>query len=114
MLVGWFTILVLVFTFCAGISCIRASTVNDVTADLLGKFYGIAGFTFLLLTTAFAIIAGMTILEVKNKFTHIFEAEGTKMIIATTVLTIPLFARGIFDLVIGTNQSVRDSIGVTD
>jgi hypothetical protein len=114
MFVGWFTVMVLVFSFCAGISCIRASSVKDVTADLLGKFYGIAGFTFLLLTTAFAIIAGLTIYEMKNKFTHIYEAEGTKMIIATAVLTIPLFARGIFDLVIGTNQSVRDSVGVTD
>ena len=114
MLIGWFTGFVLLFAFCAGVSVLKASSVNDVSADLLGKFYGIAGFTFLLLTTMFAIIAGMAIFEMKNKFKHIYAAEGTKMIIATSVLTIPLFVRAIFDLIIGTNESVRDSIGVTD
>jgi len=103
MILGWFTLFVLTFAFASGISVIRASEVNDVTANLLGKFYGIAGFTFLILTTAFTVVAGMTIYEIKNKYKHIWHAEGTKMIVATCVLTIPLFTRSIFDLVIGTN-----------
>lgn len=62
------------FAFMAGMSVISATDVNkvDVTANLLGKFYGIAGFTFLVLTTTFAIIAGMTIWAVKNTYKHLY------------------------------------------
>lgn len=92
----------------------RASAVTDITANLLGKFYGIAGFTFLLLTLAFAIIGAITISAVKDTYRHLYDAHGTRMIIAAFVLTIPLLIRSIFDLCIGTNESVRDTVGVTD
>ena len=52
--VMWFTILVLLVMFSVGISII---SISDVTAKMLGNFYTIAGFTFLVLSFAFLAIA---------------------------------------------------------
>ena len=100
----------------AGISEIRASAVEDVSANLLGKFYLIAGFTFLVLTATYTVIAVLTIQSIKTnpETQHQYNVRGFSLIIATCVVTVPLFARSIFDLCIGSDESVRDSVGVTD
>jgi len=69
----WGTFLLIMFMMFSGISVIRASVVPDVTANLLGKFYGIAGFTFLVLSITFFVVAILAILQMKHSFPKVYE-----------------------------------------
>ena len=59
MFVMWFTILLLVVMFFTGIFIISS---NDIDSNLIGKFYVIGGFTFLILSIGFLVISYKTII----------------------------------------------------
>lgn len=109
MCVHWFAVFVLFFMACAGVTVMRAipSGMNGVNAELLGQFYAIAGACFLFLTVAFAIVLGLKIMNLSSTVKPFFAQHKGAILGSAALLTLPVLARSIFDLCVGTNKDIR-------